>query len=74
MTFLKRDSAVDVFALVTLSSDCQFELQVEWIRASRYGFREVSFIQRYAWSSAKKKGVGTHLKIAILKQLSPNSF
>jgi len=35
MTFLKRSSEVDVFAWVTLSSDCQFELQVKWIRASR---------------------------------------
>jgi len=29
MTFLKRGSAVGVFAWVTLSSDCRFELQVE---------------------------------------------
>jgi len=29
MTFLKRDSAVDVFAWVIYSSDCRFELQVE---------------------------------------------
>jgi len=34
MTFLKRGSAVGVFAWATLSSDCRFELQVEWIRAS----------------------------------------
>jgi len=29
MTLLKRDSAVGVFACVTFSSDCWFELQVE---------------------------------------------
>jgi len=33
--FLKRGGAVGVFSCVTLSSDYQFELQVEWIRASR---------------------------------------
>jgi len=34
-TFLKRGSAVGMFGWVTLSSDCWFELQVEWIKASR---------------------------------------
>jgi len=29
MLFLKRDGAVAVFAWVTYSSDCRFELQVE---------------------------------------------
>jgi len=29
MNFLKRGSAVGVFAWVTLSSDCRFELQVK---------------------------------------------
>ena len=33
--FLKRGSAVGVFSWVTLSSDYRFELEVEWIIASR---------------------------------------
>jgi len=33
MTFLKRGRAVGVW--VNMSSDYRFELQVEWIRASR---------------------------------------
>ena len=32
---LEGGSAVGVFSWVTLSSDCRFQLQVEWIRASR---------------------------------------
>jgi len=39
MTLLKQGSAVGMFAWLTLSSDCQFELQVEWIRASWYADR-----------------------------------
>jgi len=35
MTFLKRGSAVGVFSWVTLSSDCTFQLLVEWIRVRR---------------------------------------
>jgi len=44
---LEAGSAFDVFAWVTLSSDFQFETLVEWIKSSRYGIREVSFVPRY---------------------------
>jgi len=33
---LEACSGVDVFGWVTLSSDCKFELQVEWVRANRW--------------------------------------
>jgi len=34
MTFLKRGCADGAFAWVTFSSNCLFELQLQWIRAS----------------------------------------